>query len=205
MKSIKPVNRLFIKNMVCPRCIKVVREELEKLNVTISYISLGEVHTEQFLNKMVFDKISKVLIENGFELINDENAKIIEKIKNTIISVVQNYEDEDLSQLNFPIHLSNTIQKDYNYLSSIFSKTEGMTVEHFVILQKIEKVKEYLKYNELTLSEIAYKLGYSSVQHLSRQFKKNTCLINGFNNIFTINYRFIKSYICRSNFHIIIL
>jgi len=172
MKSIKPVNRLFIKNMVCPRCIKVVREELEKLNVTISYISLGEVHTEQFLNKMVFDKISKVLIENGFELINDENAKIIEKIKNTIISVVQNYEDEDLSQLNFPIHLSNTIQKDYNYLSSIFSKTEGMTVEHFVILQKIEKVKEYLKYNELTLSEIAYKLGYSSVQHLSRQFKK---------------------------------
>jgi len=176
MKSIKPVNRLFIKNMVCPRCIKVVREELEKLNVTISYISLGEVHTEQFLNKMVFDKISKVLIENGFELINDENAKIIEKIKNTIISVVQNYEDEDLSQLNFPIHLSNTIQKDYNYLSSIFSKTEGMTVEHFVILQKIEKVKEYLKYNELTLSEIAYKLGYSSVQHLSRQFKKNTGL-----------------------------
>jgi YesN/AraC family two-component response regulator len=104
------------------------------------------------------------------------NARTIEKIKNIIISAIQTYEDEDLSNINFSNHISKKINKDYNYLSTLFSKSEGITIEHFIIMQKIEKVKEYLKYNELTLSEIAYKLGYSSVQHLSKQFKKNTGL-----------------------------
>jgi len=169
-------NILFIKNMVCNRCIKVVREELTNLGIEIKSISLGEVETVQSKNKLPLNKISEVLTENGFELIDDNKSKIIEQIKTEIISVIQEYEDEDLTKINFPKYLSDKIYKDYNYLSSVFSKTEGITIEHFIILQKIEKVKEYLKYNELTLSEIAYKLGYSSVQHLSRQFKKNTGL-----------------------------
>lgn len=169
-------NKLYIKNMVCPRCIKVVCDELEKLNVKIKSITLGEVETELSKDKLPINQISKVLAENGFELINDGTAITIEQIKNEIISVIQEYEDEDLTKINFPTFLSKKINNDYTSLSSLFSKTEGITIEHFIILQKIEKVKEYLKYNELTLSEIAYKIGYSSVQHLSRQFKKNTGL-----------------------------
>lgn len=169
-------NILYIKNMVCPRCIKVVREELEKLGVKIVNISLGEVETDNDVNQLPLKKINEVLMSNGFELIDDRNSKLIEQIKNIIISVIQNYEDEDLNKINFPKHISQKVKKDYISLSSLFSKNEGITIEHFIILQKIEKVKEYLKYNELTLSEIAYKLGYSSVQHLSRQFKKNTGL-----------------------------
>jgi AraC family transcriptional regulator len=169
-------NKLFIKNMVCPRCIKVVHEELEKLGVKIKSISLGEVETELPKESLPINQISEMLLENGFELIDDGIAINIEQIKNIIITVIQKYEDEDLTGINFSSYISSKLNKDYNYLSSLFSKTAGITIEHFIILQKIEKVKEYLKYNELTLSEIAYKLGYSSVQHLSRQFKKNTGL-----------------------------
>lgn len=174
MKTIK--NRLFIKNMVCPRCIKVVREELEKLGVKLKSIVLGEVETELPKDQLPLEKIKQVLLENGFELIDDKISRIIEKIKNEVISVIQEYEGEDITKINFPNYISSKLNKDYNYLSSIFSKTEGITIEHFIILQKVEKVKELLKYDELTLSEIAYRLGYSSVQHLSRQFKKTTGL-----------------------------
>ena len=169
-------NKIFIKNMVCPRCIKVVREELEKLGVSIKSVTLGEVETELPVNELPIKEIEKILAENGFELIDDRNSKLIEQIKNSVISVIQKYENEDLNKINFPQFISKKVNKDYNSLSSLFSKNEGITIEHFIILQKIEKVKEYLKYNELTLSEIAYKLGYSSVQHLSRQFKKSTGL-----------------------------
>lgn len=172
----KAENKIFIKNMVCPRCIKVVHDELNKLDVKIISISLGEVETELPKQELPIDRIADMLIENGFELIDDTLARTVERIKSVIISVIQEYEEEDLSKINFSAYIASKIDKDYNYLSSLFSKTEGITIEHFIILQKLEKVKEYLKYNELTLSEIAYKLGYSSVQHLSRQFKKNTGL-----------------------------
>ena len=172
----KKKNILYIKNMVCPRCIKVVREELEKLNIEINSIVLGEVETELPKEKLPMDKISKILKSNGFELIDDSVSRTIEKIKKIIISVIQEYEDENLTKINFPSQISSEINKEYSSLSSLFSKHEGITIEHYIILQKFEKVKEYLKYDELTLSEIAYKLGYSSVQHLSRQFKKNTGL-----------------------------
>ena len=105
-------------------------------------------------------------------MIDNTNTRTIEKIKSIIISVIQNYENEDLNKINFSKYISEKLTKDYNYHNKLFSKSEGMTVEHFIIMQKIEKVKEYLKYNELTLGEIAYKIGYSSVQHLSKQFKK---------------------------------
>ena len=189
-------NKLFIKNMVCPRCIKVVREELDKLNVKVKSVVLGEVETELPKEKLPLDKIKKVLLENGFELIDDKNSKIIEKIKNEVISIIQKYEGEDITEINFPNHISSKINKDYNYLSSIFSKTEGITIEHFIILQKVEKVKELLKYDELTLSEIAYRLGYSSVQHLSRQFKKTTGMTaSEFKNNISSERKFLDSVI----------
>ena len=187
-------NILYIKNMVCHRCIKVVKDELENLGVEIKNISLGEVETVNKIKHLPIEQISDVLTENGFELIDNSKSKIIEKVKTEIISAIQQYEDEDLTKLNFTQYLSDKINKDYNYISSLFSKTEGITIEHFIILQKIEKVKEYLKYNELTLSEIAYKLGYSSVQHLSRQFKKNTGLTaSEFKNNLTVKRKSIDS------------
>ncbi len=172
----KTNNILYIKNMVCPRCIKVVQDELEKLGVKVKSTILGEVETELTKDQLPIKNIAEVLSNNGFELIDDGTTKIIEKIKNIIISVIQEYTEEDLTKINFPKHISAKINKDYSSLSSLFSKNEGITIEHYIILQKIEKVKEYLKYDELTLSEISYKLGYSSVQHLSRQFKKSTGL-----------------------------
>lgn len=169
-------NILFIKNMVCPRCIKVVKDELENLGVVVKSVILGEVTTELPINRLPIKDIENILLKNGFELIDDKTSKLIEKIKNIIISAIQKYEDEDLEKINFPSRISTSLNKEYSTLSSIFSKNEGVTIEHYIILQKIEKVKEYLKYNELTLSEISYKLGYSSVQHLSRQFKNITGL-----------------------------
>lgn len=167
-------NILYIKNMVCPRCIKLVQEELEKLGIKILSTNLGEVETEIPIENLPLQQISKILKENGFELIEDTKVKIIEQIKNEIISSIQQYEKIDLESINFSKYLSDKLIKDYHYLSSLFSKTEGITIEHYIILQKTEKAKELLKYGEFTLSEIAYLLGYSSVQHLSRQFKNVT-------------------------------
>lgn len=170
------MNKLYIKNMVCPRCIKVVKEELEKLGIEIISIELGEVQIGQNVSTLNLDNVKTVLEKEGFELIEDTKAKLIDSIKTEIISIIQKYKDEDLEKLNFSKYLNDKFNKDYNYMSSLFSKTEGITIEHYIILQKIEKAKELLKYGELTLSEIAYRLGYSSVQHLSRQFKQVTGL-----------------------------
>jgi len=169
-------NILYIKNMVCNRCIKVVKEELEKIGIVVNKISLGEVETTSDIDKNKLNEIKKVLKENGFELIENRKAKIVEKIKNIIISTIYNNEDFLISNKNFSKLIEDNIGLDYNYLSSLFSSLESITIEQFIILQKIERAKELLKYDELTLSEIAFKLGYSSVQHLSNQFKKVTGL-----------------------------
>ncbi len=167
-------NSLYIKNMVCNRCIKVVKEEFEKIGVKTKKISLGEVITESPIKNLPINKIKLVLEENGFELIEDKNAKTIEKIKNFIIKII--YDNNYL--INEPNKISVLIEKevglDYNYLSGLFSSLESVTIEQYIILQKIERAKELIKYGEHTLSEIAYNLGYSSVQHLSNQFKKIT-------------------------------
>lgn len=165
---------LTIKNMVCPRCIKVVREEFENLSLTVESITLGSVTVKEEIDQKIKDKIAETLLNNGFELLEDKNAELIEKTKVEIISVVQNYESIELESFNISEHLSKNTGVDYPTLSTLFSKTLGITIEHYFILQKIEKVKELLKYDEYTLSEIAYKLGYSSVQHLSNQFRKST-------------------------------
>lgn len=166
---------LHIKNMVCNRCIKVVKEELEKLGLELGSIELGEVEVKTSISKEMEEKIKQSLEENGFELLDDKKAMLIEQIKKEVISLIHHSQQVELN-INISHYLEKKIGKDYNYLSSLFSSKEGITIEKYIILQRIEKAKEYLIYNELTLSEIAWKLGYSSVQHLSSQFHKVTGL-----------------------------
>ncbi len=164
---------LYIRNMVCNRCIRVVDEEFGKLGLNIKYISLGEVKVEGSLDDEMIEKIRMVLAENGFELIEDRKMKMIEQIKLLILELVR--DDEKISgKVNISDYLSERMNADYHYLSTLFSSIENITIEHYFILQKIERAKELLKYGEQTLSEIAFRLGYSSVAHLSAQFKKVT-------------------------------
>ena len=166
---------LYIKNMVCNRCIKVVKEELEKFGLNVENIILGEAVVSSS-NDINDNRIKDVLEQNGFELIDDKQAKIIEKIKVIVIELIQNQGEDKLTNINFSDYISEKVDKSYQYISSLFSSHEGVTLETYIINQKIEKVKELLIYNELSLTEISYRLGYSSVQHLSSQFKKITGL-----------------------------
>lgn len=160
----------YIKNMVCDRCIRVVREELEKMGLKVTSIKLGEAVVEGNV-PVEKEEVSRVLSDAGFELLEDKNFKLIERIKTLIIDVI--HHKTEFSG-NFSDYISKEIGRDYHYLSSLFSSMENITIEKFIILQKIEKVKELLVYGELTLSEIAYQLNYSSVAHLSSQFKQVT-------------------------------
>lgn len=166
--------KLFIKNMVCNRCIAVVSNEFEKLGYAPANIAMGEVNMDHDLTKEDLQKINTALQKHGFELIDDKKSTIIEKIKNIVIDQVH-HAGERL-KVNYSTLISDQIAKDYSYLSNLFSEIEGITIEQFIILQKIEKVKELLVYDELNLSEIADEVGYSSVAHLSNQFKKVTGL-----------------------------
>lgn len=163
---------LHIKNMVCNRCIKVVREELEKLDYMVVNIELGEVVITSNKKKFQLGDIKKSLEENGFELIDSRNANIIERVKILIIKLIHHNSTENQSDINLHDEIIKEAGLSYQYVSSLFSSMEGITIEKFIIHQKIEKVKELIVYDELTLSEIANRLGYSSVQHLSNQFKK---------------------------------
>jgi AraC-like DNA-binding protein len=176
MKENSNIRTLYIKNMVCPRCIKVVGEELEKLGITVNNISLGEVRVTYAEENISIERISRALEENGFELLIDKRAKLIEQIKNYLINLIHYDDLEKYEHTNFSELLEKELDKDYHYLTSLFSSIENITIEQYIIFQKIEKAKELVKYGELTLSEIAYKLGYKSVQHLSNQFKKVTGL-----------------------------
>ncbi len=158
--------------MVCPRCVMSVEQILNKNKLSYSNIKLGEVALRQTLSKSQIEKLSVDLEKVGFELLDDQRKKQIEKIKNLLVGKIQSGEIEEHFVLSD--FLSKKLVKDYSQLSRLFSEVEGVTIEQFFILQKIEKVKEWLAYAELTLSEIAWKLGYSSVAHLSSQFKKVT-------------------------------
>ncbi len=166
--------KLFIKNMVCIRCKMVVKAELDKLNIIHKDLVLGEVDLLNSISQEQLEVLDVGLKTYGLELITDNRAKIIEKIKNTIIELIH-YSDEEV-KVNFSAYLSEKLNYDYTYLSNLFSEVHGTTIEHFIIHQKIERVKELLVYNEINLSEIAWKLHYSSVQHLSTQFKQVTGL-----------------------------
>jgi len=160
--------------MVCGRCEMAVKNELDKLKISFSEIQLGEVTLDRNLEPTEKIKLSDNLQNLGFELIDDKISQTIERIKNLIVTLVH-YQDANL-KMNLSSHLAADLQQDYSALSNLFSENEGMTIEHYFIAQKIERVKELLLYNELTLSEIAYQLHYSTVAHLSNQFKKNTGL-----------------------------
>jgi AraC family transcriptional regulator len=166
---------LHIKNMVCGRCIRVVNEELEKLGLHIRHIELGKVEVADGLTSEQVEKIRSLLQSSGFELLDDKKEKIIDQIKTLVINRVH-YTPEKQEAMNFSQSLEREIGMDYSYLSTLFSSVEGITIEKYMINQRIELVKELLVYDELSLSEIAYKLGYSSVAHLSSQFKKVTGL-----------------------------
>lgn len=165
---------LFIKNMVCNRCIMVVQSEIDKLGLNVKNIKLGEVTFDKEPSDQEKRKLEKALTISGFELIDDKKGQIIEKIKNVIIELVHHRDGQTKSNLSDV--LSRELNQDYHYLSSLFSEVEGITIEKYFIAQKIEKVKELLVYNELSLSEIAFRLNYSSVAYLSNQFKKVTGL-----------------------------
>lgn len=165
---------IYVKNMVCSRCIMVVNGELEKLGLDVKSISLGEVVLGESLTPELKKQISEAITPMGFEIIDDKKSRIIEKIKNIIIDIVQNHNED--TKVNLSDLLSNRLNHDYTYLSNLFSEVEGTTIEKYYIAQKIEKVKELLVYDELSLSEIAYRLNYSSVSYLSNQFKKVTGL-----------------------------
>lgn len=159
--------------MVCHRCKMVVSAELQKLNLHPLNIALGEVVVEEKeLNKDQRNKLTTALKAMGFELIDDRRSKLIDQIKTFVIESVH-YKDEQPKK-NYSHMLSQHLHHDYSHLSNLFSEVEGITIEQYIINQKIEKVKELLMYDELSLTQIALQLGYSSTAHLSNQFKKLT-------------------------------
>ena len=166
---------LYIKNMVCNRCIRVVREELKQLGFTIEAIELGKVTIKGTLSGENLMFIEKTLLSNGFELINDRQHQIIERVKKIIIEQAHHGKSKP-AHINFSEYLEQQLGVNYFSISKLFSSFEGITIEKYLILQKIERVKELLAYGEQNLSEIAYELEYSSVAHLSGQFKKVTGL-----------------------------
>ena len=158
--------------MVCSRCKMVVNEQLIKFGLHPVNVELGEVIISEEINETQKKQLNQVMLSFGFVLIDDKKSRIIEKIKNAIIELVR-YSEEQL-KTNLSEHISSQLNHDYNYLSNLFSEVEGATIEQYFIAQKIEKVKELLVYDELSLSEIALQMNYSSVSHLSKQFKKVT-------------------------------
>lgn len=170
--------RLFIKNMVSLRCKMVVKTELENLGLHTNAIELGEVDIDEILTDELRDCLKIALLRSGLELLEDKKSILIEKIKNVIVEMV--HYSEEAPRTNFSDYLSSKLNYDYNYLSNLFSEVKGTTIAHFIIIHKIERAKELLVYDELTLTQIAEKLHYSSVAHLSNQFKKVTGLTPSF-------------------------
>jgi len=156
--------------MVSLRCIMVVKDVLEKLGLQDIQVNLGEVSLKEKISDVQLGQIRSILLQSGFELLEDKKNILVQQIKTIIIQVVY-YSEEPLVR-NLSVHMSDTLQHDYTYMSNLFSERVGTTIEKFYICHKIERVKELLTYGELSLTEIGYKLHYSSVAHLSSQFKK---------------------------------
>ena len=166
--------KLYIKYMVSTRCKMVVKEELKKLGLHFILVDLGVVDIMEDITAQQREQIRIALLKSGLELMDDKKAVLIEKIKNVIIEMIH-YTDE-LPKTNFSDYLSEKLNYDYTYLANLFSEVQGTTIEKFIISHKIERVKELIIYDELNLTEIAWKMHYSSVAHLSNQFKKITGL-----------------------------
>lgn len=167
--------KLHIKYMVSNRCKQAVKDELKKLGLHFIIVDLGEVEIMENINSEMRDQLKLDLLAIGFELMDDKKAMLIEKIKNAIIELVH-HSDDDLIKTNFSEYLSQKLNHNYTYLANLFSEVQGTNIEHFIISHKIERIKELIIYDELNLTEISYKMNYSSVAHLSNQFKKMTGL-----------------------------
>jgi AraC family transcriptional regulator len=162
---------LYVKNMVCDRCVRVVTQELKAIGLDVRGVTLGEVVLTGSSRDLPMSQIKKTLEENGFELIEDRKARTVELLKLAIIKLVRETGDR---KLKYSAYLSKELGLEYHQLSTLFSSVENITIEQYIIRQRVERAKELLKYGEKTLSEIAFDLGYSSVQHLSNQFKRIT-------------------------------
>jgi len=164
--------------MVSIRCKMIVKAELDKLGLTFKVVDLGEVEIEEHITPEQNEQLKAALLRSGLVLMDDKKAVLIEKIKTLIIEMVH-YEDE-LPKTKNSEYISSKLNHNYTYLANLFSEATGTTIEHFIIIHKIERAKELIIYNELNLTEIAWKLNYSSVAHLSNQFKKVTGLTPSF-------------------------
>jgi len=164
---------LNIKNMVCNCCIRVLKEDFEKAGVLVQKIKLGEVEICYDPEKIKFGQIEKIINGNGFELLTDKEKILVEQIKLAVIELIHYYNNAN-SLIRNSDYLIEKLGYSYQYLSSVFSKHENVTLEKYIILQKIEKVKELLEFDNYTLSEISFLMGYSSLQYLSNQFRQIT-------------------------------
>jgi AraC-like DNA-binding protein len=164
--------KLLIKNMVCQRCILTVETILHDLVIPFSNVVLGEVDLLEPLNKKQLNDVDQALHKSGFELIETRVNKIIEDIKKLVLEYIQDGVTDRKRRLS--TFITSKLHYDYSYLSDLFSSIEGLTIEKYFIIQRIEKVKELIVYDQLSLTEIAYQTGFSSVHHLSGQFKKET-------------------------------
>jgi AraC-like DNA-binding protein len=161
--------------MMCPRCIKAVREVIESFGLSIINIELGEVILDVSMEEIDFVRLKEELDKEGFELLADKKRQIINKIKLAVAGYIKELQQTD-THVDYSEYISLKVEKDYHYLSTLFSGMEQITIEKYIILKKVERVKELIIYDELNLSEISFKLQYSSVAHLSRQFKQVTGL-----------------------------
>jgi AraC-like DNA-binding protein len=166
--------KLYVKFMVSLRCKMMVKEELKKLGLHFVIVDLGMVEILEDISLVQRAQLKINLKKSGLELLDDKRSILVESIKNVIIDMIH-YTDEE-SNINYSDYISEKLGYDYTYLANIFSEVKGVTVQQYIILNKIERVKELLLYDELSLSQIAYNMSYSSVAHLSNQFKKTTGL-----------------------------
>jgi AraC-like DNA-binding protein len=160
--------------MVCIRCQMVVKSELEKLGLEYNSVKIGEAKIKGLVPEETLDQLDVALRKSGLQLMDDKKSILVENIKSAIIELVH-YTDDQI-KVNLSDHLSEKLNHEYTYLANLFSEVKGITIENFYLTHKIEKVKELIVYDELNLSEIAYKMHYSSLAHLSNQFKKITGL-----------------------------
>lgn len=166
--------KLYVKYMVSLRCKMMVKEELKKLGLHFVVVDLGFVEILENISDEQREKLKVNLQKSGLELLDDQRAILVESIKNIITEMI--HLKEEIPKVNYSDYISEKLGYDYTYLANVFSEVKGMTIQQYIIINKIERVKEFLLYNELSLTEIAYRLHYSSVAHLSNQFKKITGL-----------------------------
>ena len=166
--------KLYIKYMVSTRCKMAVKDALRELGLHFILVDLGEVDIMENISIAQRDRLKVALLDSGLELMDDKRAVLIEKIKNAIVEMV--HHTDEIIKINFSDYLSEKLNHDYTYLANLFSEVQGTTIEQFIISHKIERIKELIIYDELNITEIAWKMNYSSVAHLSNQFKKVTGL-----------------------------